>query len=43
MSGLDSHADSRTYPIAWELRQETEYALDAAIRQVRSIEPEEEL
>lgn len=43
MSGLDSHADSRTYPIAWELRQETESALDAAIRQVRLIEPEEEL
>jgi hypothetical protein len=43
MSGLDAHADSRTYPISWELRKEIEYALDAGIRAVRSIEPEEEL
>ena len=43
MAGLDPHADSRTYPIAWELRSEIEYALDAGIKAVRSIEPEMEL
>jgi len=43
MAGLNPHADSRTYPIAWEIRQELEYALDAGIKAVRSIEPEEEL
>jgi hypothetical protein len=43
MASLDAHADSRTYPIAWEIRQELEYALDAGIKAVRSIEPEEEL
>ena len=43
MAGLDAHADSRTYPISWELRNEIEYALDAGIRAVRSIEPEDEL
>ena len=43
MVALDSHADSRTYPIAWELRSEIEYALDTCIKAVRSIEPEEEL
>ncbi|MCF8550314.1 MAG: hypothetical protein K9G09_05430, partial [Pontimonas sp.] len=43
IAGLDSHADSRTYPISWELRTEIEYALDAGIKAVRSIEPEKEL
>ena len=43
MAGLDPHADSRTYPIAWELRSEIEYALDAGIKAVRSIEPEMDL
>lgn len=43
MNGLDAHADSRTYPIAWEIRGDIEAALDAGIRMVRSIEPEEEL
>ena len=43
MSSLDPHADSRTYPISWELRQEIESALDAGIRAVRSIEPKEKL
>jgi hypothetical protein len=39
MAGLDSHADSRTYPIAWELWSEIEHALEAGIKAVRSIEP----
>lgn len=43
MASLDPHADSRTYPIAWELRAEIEYALDAGIKAVRSIEPEVDL
>jgi len=43
MANLDPHADSRTYPISWELRNEIEYALDAGLKAVRSIEPEEEL
>ena len=43
MSRLNAHADSRTYPIAWELRIEIEYALDAGIRAVRSIEPPDKL
>ena len=43
MVGLDSHADSRTYPIAWELRNEIEYALDAGIKAVRSVEPDVDL
>jgi hypothetical protein len=43
MAGLDSHADSRTYPICWELRSEIEYALDAGVKAVRSIEPEMDL
>lgn len=43
ITGLEAHADSRTYPIAWEIRSEIEYALDAGIKAVRSIEPEKEL
>jgi hypothetical protein len=43
MSGQDSHSDSRTYPMSWEVRREIEYALDACIKAVRSIEPEEDL
>jgi hypothetical protein len=43
MARLDAHADSRTYPIAWELRKEVEYALDAGIKAVRSIQPPEKL
>lgn len=43
MTRLDAHADSRTYPIAWELRTEIEYALEAGIKAVRSIESPEKL
>lgn len=43
MASLDPHADSRIYPVSWELRREIESALDAGIRAVRSIEPKEAL
>ena len=43
MVAQDSHSDSRTYPVVWEIRREIEYALEACVRAVRSIEPEEEL
>jgi len=43
MTRLDAHADSRTYPISWELRTEIEYALEAGIKAVRSIESPEKL
>lgn len=43
MAELDPHADSRAYPIAWELRSEIEYSLETVVKAVTSIEPEEEL
>lgn len=43
MSRLDAHADSRSYPISWELRKDIELALEAGVKAVRAIEPEEEL
>lgn len=38
MSGLDEHADPRSYPIAWELRDEIALAMDDVKQQIRAID-----